>query len=43
MRHATESPCDKSQACLIGAGGVRGVTNPTSACSAPLGNSRVYA
>ena len=26
MRHATKPQCDKSQACLIGAGGVRGVT-----------------
>ena len=26
MRHATKPQCEKSQACLIGAGGVRGVT-----------------
>lgn len=32
MRHATKSPCDKSQACLIGAGGVRGVTESHVGC-----------
>ncbi len=31
MRHATESPCDKSQACLIGVGGERRQIGTTEA------------